>query len=443
MFKSILLITIVFVPHLILCNEIQPKRIIETYKNQHSYQNEYPSSDDFDICPGLYQGTPIEDYAPIPDIYEYNKALSHLNIKSVILDIQNLLHNSQDCWPADEFPSGVSYGPLFIRLAWHCSGTYRATDNRGGCAGGRQRFSPESSWEDNTNLDKARALLAPIKNKYGIALSWGDLIILSGYASIMDMGGPINHICVGRVDEQNGINSEALGPSALQETQYPCPIPGECPPPFGSNLIELIYVNPEGFMGKPIPEISAKQIRKIFGRMDMNNRETVALIGGGHAFGKSHGACVAGAGLSPHKDPYNPWPGNCGNGKGENIYTSGIEGEWTNNPLKWDNEYFKLLIQDEYELITGIGGKYQWKNKRNGLMMMTSDLALIYDEQYDEIVDEFANDINALDKEFANAWSKLVRRGGQWSEKWKCIDVNDWYNSNYGYKPHFGYKWDV
>eukprot|EP00481_Brizalina_sp_1-RS-2013_P001145 TRINITY_DN270_c0_g1_i2.p1 TRINITY_DN270_c0_g1~~TRINITY_DN270_c0_g1_i2.p1 ORF type:complete len:200 (-),score=67.01 TRINITY_DN270_c0_g1_i2:237-836(-) len=187
-------------------------------------------------------------------------------------------------------------------------------------------------------------------------------------------------------------------------------------------------------MGQPDPESTAQNIREIFDRMGMNDRETVALIGGGHAFGKSHGACADGHVPGPDESPYNPWPGKCGSGKGEDTFTSGIEGQWTSNPLKWDNEFFKFLNDDgdKYELIIGPGNKYQWENKESGWMMMTSDMALIYDEKYDEIVDEFANDIEVLNKEFADSWTRLTSRGGQWIDEPICIDVNQWYQSNYG-----------
>ena len=165
------------------------------------------------LCDGIYEGTPPEGQSPIPPLLLYEAELVLLNVENVINDIRQLLRISQECWPPDEYDNGIggSYGPLFIRLAWHCSGTFRSTDDIGGCSGGRQRYPPESSWDDNTNLDKARALLTPIKNKYGIALSWGDLMVLAGTAAIIDMGGPYDEICVGRIDDGNGTNSAALG----------------------------------------------------------------------------------------------------------------------------------------------------------------------------------------------------------------------------------------
>eukprot|EP01083_Nonionella_stella_P120107 359615_1 len=370
------------------------------------------------VCPFLLQGTPINNSAPVPQSEEYDAQLSDLNIYAVLNDINELLTDSQDCWPADEFSAReVSYGPLFVRLAWHCSGTFRDSDGVGGCAGGRQRFWPEASWDDNVNLDKARALLVPIKNKYGDGLSWGDLMIFAGTAAILNMGGPVTEICAGRIDSPNGSLSEPL-------VTPPCPVQGNCPEPLGSDTIGLIYVNPAGVMGDPDPAKSAPRIREIFGRMGMNDTETVALIGGGHAFGKAHGACPDGPGASPQEDPLNPWPGNCGSGMGEDTFTSGFEGQWTTNPLQWDNEFFTQLMDDEYTLINGSGGNPQWDNNSTGYMMLTTDLALIYDEKYKAIVSTFANDLTTLNNAFAAAWEHLVTHGGTWSPQKKCIDAS-------------------
>ena len=385
-------------------------------------------------CPGAHYGTPVYDFAPIPTLDEYNLKLKTLNIQSVITDVVNLLTSSQPCWPADTIPTskvGTSYGGLFIRLAWHCSGTYRDTDGRGGCGGGRQRFQPENSWEDNTNLDKARALLWPIKQKYGDALSWGDLIILAGTSSILHMGGPVTEVCVGRVDDSDGKASAPLGPGPEQPA---CPFQGDCKRPLGTSTVGLIYVNPEGFMGIPDPEKSAVQIRDVFSRMNMNDTETVALIGGGHAFGRTHGACPKGAGLPPKDAPYNPWPGLCGTGKGADTYTSGIDGYWTTDPFSWDNQYFTLLATfgDKYTYYKGPGDKFQWHIRQMPhLMMMTTDVALTYDPEFKKIVQEFATDIQSLEHQFSHAWEKLtIDNGAIWAKEKKCWKPDNRFKSS-------------
>lgn len=213
------------------------------------------------------------------DFYE---ALDKIDFDAVKSDIATLLTDSQDWWPADF----GNYGPLMVRLAWHCAGTYRRSDGRGGCDGGTQRFDPERSWADNVNLDKARKLLEPIKNKYGIGLSWGDLIQLTGNVAIETMGGPILGFCAGRVDLPDGSAAFPLGPTAYQEKIYPCDVPGECSEPLGPIQVELIYVESTGVHGVPDPFPLVAQIRDVFARMEFNDTETVALIGGGHSIGK-------------------------------------------------------------------------------------------------------------------------------------------------------------
>eukprot|EP01061_Rhynchopus_euleeides_P034719 TRINITY_DN585_c1_g3_i2.p1 TRINITY_DN585_c1_g3~~TRINITY_DN585_c1_g3_i2.p1 ORF type:complete len:407 (+),score=177.06 TRINITY_DN585_c1_g3_i2:52-1272(+) len=374
-------------------------------------------------CPGQLHGTPPTDNATIPSLDDYNLALKGVSIQAVLADIVHMLTKSQDCWPADSSPTsavGTSYGGLFVRLAWHCSGSYRTSDGRGGCGGGRQRFQPENSWDDNTNLDKARGLLWPIKQKYGDALSWGDLFILAGTGSILHMGGPVTEVCMGRVDDADGSASAPLGPGPQQPA---CPIQGDCKLPLGTSTVGLIYVNPEGFMGVPDPSHSAMQIREVFARMGMNDSETVALIGGGHAFGRTHGACPQGAGDSPKDAPLNPWPGKCGTGKGMDTYTSGINGPWTTDPFKWDNEYYALLNTwgGSYKTAKGSGDKYQWSiEQKPDLMMMTTDVALVYDDVYKTLVHDFATDINKLEAAFAPAWEKLTTNGAVWAQEKKC-----------------------
>ncbi|KAF4137934.1 Peroxidase [Phytophthora infestans] len=301
-------------------------------------------------------------------------------------DLLHLMTDSQDFWPA-EFGH---YGGLFICLAWHCNGSYRRADGRGGCDGGRIRFNPERSWADNTNLDKALDLLEPIKLKYGDALSWGDLIVLSGDVAIESMGGPVLGFCGGRRDDADGTSSLQLGPTPEQESVAPCAVDGQCKEPLGATTMGLIYVNPEGPMGNPDPVGSVADVRDTFERMGMNDRETVALIGGGHAFGKTHGACPTGPGPDPTQDPLNPWPGTA-----------------------WGNGYFKGLTSLEWEKFDGPGGHVQWRpvpDTTPPVRMLTADIALLHDPSYHNISLEFATNQTALDEEFSHAWYKLMSR---------------------------------
>ena len=300
----------------------------------------------------------------------------------------------------------------------------------GGCGGGRIRFDHERSWDDNTNLDKARRILWPVKRKYGLGLSWGDLIILTGNTAIEMMGGPVLGTCLGRVDETDGFWSHELGPSEAQQEIAPCPGPGQetdgdCQEPFGATTLKLIYVNPGGPFGNSTNYAgSAVQSRSSFGRMAMNDSETVALIGGGHAFGKCHGMCPEGAGESPKENPMDPWNGPCGKDK---PHTSGFEGPWTTTPTQWSNMYFVQLMQLAYsnsvvspgggivhhlEFPTSMMAPGAQSSDPEPIMMLTSDIALMHDPEgsYQEIVKEFAEDPAALDHAFAHAWYKLTTR---------------------------------
>merc|ERR1719210_1061658 len=345
---------------------------------------------------------------------------------AVKADMTKLLADSKECWPADF----GNYGPFMVRLAWHCSGSYRTSDGVGGCGGGRQRFEPERSWPDNTNLDKARALVYPLKEKYGNALSWGDLFVLAGTTALRDAGAPIKQMCFGRMDDTDGEKSQGLGPTALQAEQMPCVVNGECKPPLGVTTVGLIYVNPEGPMANPDPVGSAKDIRQTFVSMGHTDRNTVALIGGGHAVGKAHGACPKGAGLPPNQ-AYEageiPWKGQCGTGKGADTVTAGFEGTWTTNPLRWDNEYYQALLENEWEKHVGPGGHWQWRIKGGDAtgvnrLRLTSDVALLHDEEYLKVVKEFAGNMDAFNEAFDDAWFDLTTTygSGTWSASAKC-----------------------
>jgi catalase (peroxidase I) len=359
-------------------------------------------------------------HPPVPTkVEEYRKAAAEIDFDAVKADLFELYTSSQDDWPADY----GNYAPFFIRLAWHSNGSYRTSDGRGGCDGARQRFDPERSWADNTNLDKARNLLLPIKEKYGLGLSWGDLFTFAGTSGIEFMGGPVLGFCGGRIDDENGDASTMLGPTDQQNALYPCAVDGDCEAPLGATTLGLIYVNPEGPMGNPDPVGSVIDVRDTFGRMAMNDSETVALIGGGHCYGKTHGACPDGAGPSPMEDPENPWPGNCGTGKGPDAFTTGFEGPWTTNPTSWDNEFFNNLLNYNYTAGLSVGGHYQWtaenppqapdafnENATQSTMMLTSDMSLINDPDYLALVQQYASDLDAFDDAFKHAWYKLTTR---------------------------------
>jgi len=356
--------------------------------------------------------------------YTPGDKIQHANFEYVKEDLKILMKKSEDFWPADF----GNYGPLFIRLAWHSAGSYRTSDGQGGSNGGRIRFDPESSWPDNSNLDKALHLLWPIKKKYGRTLSWGDLIILAGNAAIESMGGPILGFCGGRVDARNGDDSIILGPSTQQETLLPCEVNGKCKSPLGSTTVGLIYVNPEGPMGVPDPKASAAEIREVFTRMGMNDTETVALIGGGHTIGKCHGMCADGPGSLHCKSGRK--------GKGKETFTSGFELTWTSKPTSWDTEYFHNVHNLDWQLHKGPGDLHQWEprvtsgtppraptafgNATETIGLLTSDYALKVDTSYRAMLKLFKDDLDTFNHAFKHAWYKLTT--GDMGPRTRCIN---------------------
>jgi catalase-peroxidase len=341
--------------------------------------------------------------------------------------------DSQDWWPADY----GHYGPLFIRMAWHSAGTYRTSDGRGGAAGGHQRLPPINSWPDNVNLDKARRLLWPVKQKYGKQLSWADLIVLAGNVALESMGFETFGFAGGREDDFEGDDAVDWGPEteweATSEERFD--EDGRLSDMLGNTVMGLIYVNPEGPNGEPDLEGSAANIRDTFGNMAMNDKETVALIAGGHTFGKVHGA-DSGDNLGPEPEaaPIEQqglgWENEYGEGKGPDTITSGIEGPWTSAPTQWDMGYVDNLLDYEWEAHKGPGGAWQWRPAGDGPgadipdsvpdahipdefvdpMMLTTDIALKEDPDYREVLEEFQEDPEEFQAAFAKAWYKLIHR---------------------------------
>ena len=364
---------------------------------------------------------------PMDGGFDYRKEFSSIDYDSLKKDLTDLMTDSQDWWPADY----GHYGPFFIRMTWHAAGTYRTSDGRGGGGSGDQRFAPLNSWPDNGNLDKARRLLWPIKQKYGNMISWADLFILSGNVAIESMGGKTFGFGGGRPDiwapEEDinwGIEKEWLENRRYKGDR-------ELDNPLGAVQMGLIYVNPEGPDGNPDPIASARDIRETFSRMAMNDEETVALVAGGHTFGKSHGAGDAGLVESePEASPLEQmgfgWVNKHGKGKGRDTITSGIEGAWTANPIQWDNGYFDLLLGYEWELTKSPAGANQWKAvdvKNSDLapdvedvsikvptMMTTADMALRADPSYYAISKRFHENPDQFADAFARAWFKLLHR---------------------------------
>ncbi len=377
-----------------------------------------------DLSP-LRQNSPGSN--PLGADFNYAKAFATLDLKAVKADINRVLTTSQDWWPADY----GNYGPLFIRMAWHSAGTYRTLDGRGGADGGQQRFDPLNSWPDNANLDKARRLLWPVKQKYGMKLSWGDLMVLAGNVALENMGFKTYGFAGGRADDWE---PELMywGPEQkmLDDKRYSGN--RNLQRPLAAVQMGLIYVNPEGPNGNPDPLAAAKDIRETFGRMAMNDEETVALIAGGHTFGKAHGAhapdkCVdvepAAAGVEKQGLG---WMNKCGKGNAGDTVTSGLEGAWSATPVKWSSQYLDNLFTYEWEKTKSPAGATQWvpaKNqasnlvpdahdpsKRHAPIMFTTDLALKFDPAYREIAMRFWKNPDQFQDAFARAWFKLTHR---------------------------------
>jgi catalase-peroxidase len=363
---------------------------------------------------------------PMDEDFVYAEEFESLDLDEVKADIGEVMTTSQEWWPADY----GHYGPLFIRMAWHSAGTYRTSDGRGGASGGTQRFAPLNSWPDNANLDKARRLLWPVKQKYGRKLSWGDLIILAGNVAIESMGAKTFGFAGGREDVYEPDNAVDWGPEEEWEASERFD-DGELEEGLGATVMGLIYVNPEGPDGQPNPEASAKNIRESFGRMAMNDEETVALIAGGHTFGKVHGADdTDNLGPEPEAAPIEKqglgWENTHGSGKGPDTITSGIEGPWTSSPIEWDIGYLNNLLDYEWEPEKGPGGAWQWTPKSEELVdtvldahnlsekqtpiMLTTDIALKKDPDYREITERFQENPMAFGVAFAKAWYKLTHR---------------------------------
>ena len=365
---------------------------------------------------------------PLNEI-NYREKVKKLNIKSVVNDIKLILKDSKDWWPADY----GHYGPFFIRMTWHVAGTYRTGDGRGGAATGAQRFAPLNSWPDNGNLDKARRLLWPVKEKYGNSLSWADLFVLAGNVAVEDMGGPNHGTALGREDIWHpekeiywGSEDEWLGDNRYGETRQ------DLDNPLAAVQMGLIYVNPQGPNANPDPALSAQDVRETFKRMAMNDEETVALTAGGHTFGKAHGAAdqdvyvgsePEGAGIESQGFG---WKNSFKSGLGVHAITSGIEGPWTTNPIKWDMDYLRLLFKYDWECIKGPGGAWQWhpinceesdmvpqvdgSNEKVLPMMTTADMSMKVDPIYNKICKKFISDPEYFGEAFAKAWFKLLHR---------------------------------
>ena len=364
---------------------------------------------------------------PLGNAFNYAEQFKTLDMKAVKKDIANVLHTSQPWWPADY----GNYGPFFIRMAWHSAGVYRIFDGRGGASGGQQRFEPLNSWPDNVSLDKARRLLWPVKQKYGTKLSWADLMVLAGNVSLEEMGFKTLGFAGGRADDWEAeIVNWGSEKKFLADERHDGQ--GELAKPLGATQMGLIYVNPEGPGGNPDPLAAAKHIRDAFGRMAMNDEETVALIAGGHTFGKAHGAhkpdeCVgkepAAAGI---EEQGLGWANKCGSGHGVDTVSSGLEGAWSTNPTRWTHDYLTWLYTFDWQQTKSPAGATQWipkdgkgenfvpdahdQTKRHPPIMFTTDIALKMDPEYQKISKRFLDNPKEFEIAFAKAWFKLTHR---------------------------------
>ncbi|MEO8543590.1 MAG: catalase/peroxidase HPI [Burkholderiaceae bacterium] len=365
---------------------------------------------------------------PMKPDFDYAREFNSLDLNAVIEDLHALMTDSQDWWPADY----GHYGPFFIRMAWHSAGTYRVADGRGGASTGTQRFAPLNSWPDNVSLDKARRLLWPIKQKYGRKISWADLLVLTGNVALESMGFKTFGFAGGRADVWEPEEDIYWGPEAewLGDKRYSGDRALESP--LGAVQMGLIYVNPEGPNSKPDPVASARDIRETFARMAMNDEETVALLAGGHTFGKCHGAAEPSSyvGAEPEGADITEqglgWKSSFGSGSGVHAISSGLEGAWTTNPIQWDNDYLDILFKYEWELTKSPAGAHQWTpkdaaaqgtvpdahdpSKRHAPMMSTADLALRMDPAYEKIARRFHQNPAQFADAFARAWYKLTHR---------------------------------
>jgi len=385
--------------------------------------NDYWWPNALDLEP-LRQHSPESD--PLGEGFDYAEAFSNLDLDALKADLADLMTTSQDWWPADY----GHYGPFFIRMAWHSAGTYRMSDGRGGADGGMQRFAPLNSWPDNANLDKARRLLWPVKQKYGNSISWADLMILAGTVAMEDMGFDTLGFAGGRVDKWEpeivnwGPESEWLASNRHSG--------GELQRPLGATQMGLIYVNPEGPGGNPDPLASAQRIRQTFGNMAMSDEETLALIAGGHTFGKAHGARPASECVGPEpeaaalEEQGMGWTSSCGTGKGADTVTSGLEGAWTVSPAQWTHNYLQNLYGYEWEQTKSPSGATQWipangegaslvpdahrDGVRHAPIMFTTDLALKEDPEFREITTRWLENPEEFEDAFAKAWFKLTHR---------------------------------